>query len=494
MTQILLTPSNNRLKRNQRNITHRIIVYGNLVLETPTCLGSGDAESPTDMPVLRDSVSDHALLTGASLAGALRNYLWEYENGYGKTVEKSIKGLTTLLFGGSRSDDDGNQSPLIVDDAISSDIPTIELRDGVEINSNSGTAKDGAKYDLEFIAAGTEFKLGFELLIEREHDALQLCQALALALRGLENGEISMGTKKRRGFGCCKVTGWQVWKFDLQQDKERIAWLTFDHTNRNIPKPQSSIVQALDVTIDQADQRDYLSIVTTFKLDSPLLIRSGQDSIGIAPDVVHLKSRRSGTNTPQPILSGTSLTGVMRHRAERILNTLELSQPAKMLNSIFGFVVEKETTDSARASRLTVYESVIAGATHDLVQNRVAIDRFTGGAYHGALFNEQPVFGTDETTVELKLELRNPKQSEIGLLLLVLKDLWTGDLPVGGGRSIGRGTLSGQHATITQHHPDLTSVKTWTITQQGNSLEISDAEALEEFVKALVSSDPREEP
>jgi CRISPR/Cas system CSM-associated protein Csm3 (group 7 of RAMP superfamily) len=489
MTQTLSTPQENRLKRNQRRIVKRIIVYGKLVLETPTCLGSGDAESPTDMPVLRDSVSDRALLTGASLAGALRNYLWEYKNGYNqaldKPLDKSVKELADLLFGGARSDDDGDQSPLIVDDALSSSIPVIELRDGVQIVSNTGTANDGAKYDLEFIAAGTEFKLGFELLIEQEHDEAQLCQALTLALRGLENGEISMGTKKRRGFGRCQVTEWQVWKFDLRQDQDRTAWLMFDHATRDIAAPQPSIVQALGLTLEQADCRDRFCLHATFALDSPILIRSGQNAIGLAPDVVHLKSWRSGADTPQPILSGTSLTGVMRHRAERILNTLGKS--TAMLKQIFGFVDEDKLAEPARASRLVVHESVVAGKTHDLVQNRVAIDRFTGGAYHGALFSEQPVFGTNETTVNLELELRNPKDEEIGLLLLLLKDLWTGDLPVGGGRSIGRGRLKGQNATITRHYPDSTVIKSWTITQQGESLEVSDAEALEAFVQALVA-------
>lgn len=484
MTQTLSTPQENRLKRNQRRIVKRMIVYGTLVLETPTCLGSGDAESPTDMPILRDSVSDRALLTGASLAGALRNYLWEYQNGYNQALAKSVKGLADLLFGGIRSDDDGNQSPLIVEDALSSTVPTVELRDGVKIASDTGTADDGAKYDLEFIAAGTEFKLGFELLIEQEHDEAQLCQALALALRGLENGEISMGTKKRRGFGRCRVTEWQVWSFDLQQDQDRTAWLMFDHAVRDIAVPQSSIVQTLGLTLEQTDCRDRLCIHATFTLDSPLLIRSGQNAIGLAPDVVHLKSRRRWTDAPQPILSGTSLTGVMWHRAERILNTL--GKPTEMLKQIFGFVDEDKSAEAARASRLVVQESVVEGKTHDLVQNRVAIDRFTGGAYHGALFSEQPVFGTDETTVNLELELRNPKDEEIGLLLLLLKDLWTGDLPVGGGRSIGRGQLKGQKATITQYQREQSSPQTWTITQ-GNTLEVSDADSLEQFVQALVS-------
>lgn len=99
----------------------------------------------------------------------------------------------------------------------------------------------------------------------------------------------------------------------------------------------------------------------------------------------------------------------------------------------------------ARAGRVTVDESEITGPSRDIVQTRVKIDRFTGGAYESALFAEQPVFGGRFT---LGLSLRAPTDAEVGLLLLVLKDLWTGFLPVGGSSSVGRGRLKGKEATI----------------------------------------------
>jgi hypothetical protein len=49
------------------------------------------------------------------------------------------------------------------------------------------------------------------------------------------------------------------------------------------------------------------------------------------------------------------------------------------------------------------------------------------------------------------MELRNPQEGEIGLFLLLLKDVLSGDLPVGGTASVGRGVLTGQ---ATLHFPD----------------------------------------
>jgi len=486
--------SQERLNRNQHPIAQRIIVRGILILDTPTCLGSGDADSPTDLALLRDSVSDSALLTGASIAGALRNYLRECEHGYGAGEQNCDR--ATNLFGGTRRDPEGEQSPLIINDAISSTIPTVELRDGVEIDLTTGTAKPGHKYDLELLAAGTEFPLYFELLIEKnkaQTEQQPLTNCLTLALEGLERGEIGIGMKKRRGFGRCHVKEWQVWNFNLEDASDRTVWLNFEHWHTGLlPKREtySSIATALGVSLEnKEDKRDRFLIHAEFKLVGSLLIRSGQDSTGLAPDVVHLKSHRPDKSDSESVLSGTSLAGVLRHRAERIVNTLGSS--STLVKELFGFVEGKE----AKSSRLVVHEKVIERAT-DLVQNRIAIDRFTGGAYHGALFEEQPIFGGDETLVTIELELRKPEGYEIGLLLLLLKDLWTSDLPVGGEISIGRGRLKGIKADLIHHHPQ--NPQQWEISEENGTLHVTDKadkggsgesvrDTLEGFVKALLA-------
>lgn len=486
-----------RLNRRHRHITKRIIVRGTLILDTPTCLGSGDANGDTDLTLLRDSIEKRALLTGSSIAGALRNYLREYQGGY-DAKENS------LLFGGNRINDDGEQSPVIVNDSLSNQLQA-ELRDGVKINSVTRTAEKGAKYDLELLTAGTKFDLCFELLIDQQdNNEDELVRELAIALQGLERGEISIGMKKRRGFGRCHVEKWQVWQFDLTKEDQRLKWLTFEHWSRGLLlnyELYSSVVDAfkaanieVHLSSENQDKRDRFLIHATFKLASPLLIRSGQASGDRAPDVVHLKSCRDGEL--KPVLSGTSLAGVLRHRGERIVNTLEKDPKLKLINEIFGFVEDKKTQveltsnngeKKAKASRLIVHESVI-NSTTDLVQNRIAIDRFTGGAYHGALFNEQPIFGSNETSLKLELELRQPKDHEIGLLLLLLKDLWTGDLPVGGTSSIGRGRLQGISAEMIYHQPGEPEQR-WTIFQEqpDQPLQVIGAEELQKFVSALRS-------
>ncbi|MFN5748988.1 MAG: RAMP superfamily CRISPR-associated protein, partial [Pseudanabaena sp.] len=467
----------------QRNIYKRIIVKGMLVLDTPTCLGSGDSDSLTDLALLRDSVDeDKALLTGASIAGALRNYLHEYN---------PELGLAKLLFGGERGDDQGDQSPLIVNDSVSNEKIDIELRDGVKIDGKTGTAMSKAKYDFELLSAGTEFPLFFELLIEEGKDENQLKQELAITLSGFENGEIAIGMKKRRGFGRCHVENWQVWEFDLKDNRQRLEWLNFEHWNRNLSESRTKIspISIVLGAIPNDNKRDRFTITAKFSLIGSMLIRSGQSlqkaedgKYKKSPDDVHLKSYRPTDKNPIPVISGTSLAGVLRHRSVRIINTLE--KDLQIVDDIFGTDISDNGNKEAKASRLIVHESEIKESS-ELVQSRIAIDRFTGGAMHGALFDAQPVFSG---VVELKLELRNPKEHEIGLLLLLLKDLWTGDLPIGGESSIGRGRLQGIHADIF-HQEKCHQEKKWTIHGKDSLKIIQNGaqESLESYVQKLVN-------
>ena len=137
------------------------------------------------------------------------------------------------------------------------------------------------------------------------------------------------------------------------------------------------------------------------------------------------------------------------------------------------------------ASRVEVNETVVNTVKTDLVQNRVSIDRFTGGARDTALFNEQPIFGGTDSDLVVELKLLNPACREIGLVLLLLKDLWTGDLPLGGESSVGRGRFKGKSADLIYKANG--TVKIWKITGNDTRLhfEKDDIALLEGYVREL---------
>ena len=476
-----------------RQISKRWVIEGDLVLQTPTHLGNGDTDGIVDMPLLLDEATGRALLPGTSLAGALRNYLRERRHGFEKRAPDA---LIEALFGGEKGDDEGNQSALIIDDALG-EMPGIELRDGVRIDPITRTAKidvdngttRGYKYDLQLLEAGTTFPLRMELLLSRGNDQQQMKQMLALALHGLEAGEVAIGLRKRRGFGVCRVERWRVTRYDFTKPTDLLAWLAEDHPDwKFAPGDQRSgqhIADLLGVSLEHVeDRRNLCRIHAQFIIDGSLLIRAGFGEQDRGPDTVHLHSVRPG-GARKPVLSGTSLAGALRHRAERILRTIgNAEQAMNMIDNMFGPArIIGGNKQTARSSRLIVSETVIENPVN-LVQNRIRIDRFTGSVHGTGLFNEQPVFGKNDTLVTIDLTLRNPQDAEIGLLLLLLKDLWTGDVPLGGEVGIGRGRLKGVAAVIeTPQHKG--KPITISAVDGDRRLTVRDRIALERYVAAL---------
>jgi CRISPR/Cas system CSM-associated protein Csm3 (group 7 of RAMP superfamily) len=471
-----------------RNISQRLVIAGTLRLLTPARFGGGKASQTTDMPILRDLASRKPLLPGASVAGAMRAYLNEFEAGYEKT--ELTDGLAQALFG-QVLEKESLESCLTIDDALATTGST-EFRPGVKIDPktrivSSDPNKKGQLYDMELLEAGTTFDLRFELeLPDDVQERARLKQALAVALTGFEKGEIGMGARKRRGFGECKVDGWKVGSYNLKDPKALVAWIEGEPGQEQKGK---DIVAILGVKLP-ADQRRRFCLEAEFTLETSLLIRSASTDPH-APDIAHLRSKRGGTDVP--ILSGTSLAGAIRARSLRIAYATikDEAQAQKLVSEVFGpaelksLKDRKKVEESPYASRAVIRERAVTGR-NDLVQSRIRIDRFTGGTFPGALFEQQPVFGGEKSKVEVSIELRAPQDEHIALLLNVLKDLWTGDLPVGGEASAGRGRLKGKKATLIYYDPNgKVRKQEWIISASGGeSLEITgNRQALDAFAK-----------
>lgn len=475
-----------------RKIAARIVLECDLMLETPVHFGNGDASEMTDLPVAADFYDGKTpVLTGASIAGALRSYLVAREKGYQKSeVAGEKSSFAAILFGGSKGDDKGKQSPLIIEDALGHVEPgksfAIETREGVSINAQSRTAEQKKLFSRQLWEAGTTFKLRFELLLgENDDENQKRKRALATALAGFDDGSITLGARKRRGYGRVHAQNWRAHVYDLRTKNGLLDWLK--HGSSSLTNATSSNpATALGVTLLSEDSRREFRIDAEFTLEGSMLIR-GHGAEDVGPDMQHLHSKRKHKEKDKyelvPIISGTSLAGALRARAEKIANTITQKEHKdkvrKLIDDMFGS--DNAANGHPQASRLIVNESVIEHATNDLVQSRVSIDRFTGGALDTALFTEAPVFKTDQTSIRIHLRLQKPEDAEIGLLLLLLKDLWTSDLAIGGEASVGRGRLRGKKANLALH-------QTWSIAQNGEKLAITPEdgpEVLQGYVKSL---------
>lgn len=445
-----------------RKISRRLILESELVLTSPAHLSAGDAPEGTHIPLMRDAYEGKPLLTGASIAGAVRSYLLTRFSGFEQA--ETTNTWIEYLFGNLKTNEDRQDGPgqsrLIIDDAIGYAPSPIESRDGVHLSGESHTAADTNLYTHDLWPAGTIFPLRFELLLYAE-DSDELIYALEVALQGFQKGGIRLGARKQRGWGTVDSRKWRARLYDLHSPIDLIAWLRESHTPIPFDISHPTAASALGIKPGSADVRQIARFEMETVLESALLIRSGDRHL-----TTHLHSRRE--DHERPILSGTSLTGALRTRAEAIVRLLHgATTSKKIVDGLFGPDLESE---SKRRSRIRVDESIIEGKPKtDLQQNRVSIDRFTGGALDTALFTEQPVFanGIDETLITISLEIQQPRPADIGLLLLVLRDLWTADLPLGGTRSVGRGRLRGHILRLT------TSEGQWEIHLDGDHLRFA---------------------
>ncbi len=464
-----------------RKIVRRVVIEGNLVLQTPAHFGNGDGNDLIDMPLLTDPLEVKTpLLTGTSIAGALRSYLHEREHGF-RTKANAVRSASVLLFGGNKGSDTGEQSPLIVDDSLGKSVTATELRDGVRLVGSSRTADEKKLFTIEMWEAGTIFPLRFELIVRQSDDAVKLKQALATALAGFIDGSITIGARKRRGYGQVSVREWCSKEYDLTTDAELLDWIE-NGAGKLSGSAYPDSMQALGVSELIADQRQSFRLQAQFALDGSLLIRSGS-----IPGVEQTITDKAGSQRPDTIhlhsMQPVSSPGGQRERAPILPTEAGKEVASNLIDRMFG--ADMDTDVKPEASRIIVYERVISDVENKLVQNRVSLDRFTGGARDGALFSEQPLFGRAQSLVTVDLQLANPREYEIGLLLLLLKDLWTGDLPLGGEISIGRGRLCGKSCHLEHQNGQ---VRTWDLSANktnGLSVATGERQNLEEYVTRL---------
>jgi len=433
-------------------IIERVYVRGIFELTSPCIIGSGENDR-ADVDVVRDG-KGRPYIPGTSLAGALRNFL---ESRQGTDDEK-----VQLMFG-RRKDKyhDTTQSRLYVSDACMDEGQDCSrmttVRDGVRLDLDTKTAQKHKKFDYEVVEPGAKFVLKLELVL-REKDqnrVKQLEKMLFLILDAMIHQQISVGAKKRRGFGRGKLHSLEILRLDFcenQKQRDYVQqWLEFDWNSfkGNIELEQ---LNHTDVDLNRFPAaKKTCRLKVPLKLAYSLMIRNYR---GLSPDrdadYAHLCSKEN------PVIPGTSWAGAFRHRMYRIVFHLFRSkglEPAicdkyaqNILTDLFGEVVEKEK--KAKASRIWFSESVIENGQM-IEQSRIKVDRFTGGVVNGALFQEIPVYG-GTTDLEIMIEARTEEelQEDLGLLVLALKDLMAGYLAVGGETNIGKGIFSGDKILV----------------------------------------------
>jgi CRISPR-associated RAMP protein (TIGR02581 family) len=202
--------------------------------------GSSLDPSATDSPVIRDAAG-RPFIPGSSFKGALRAHLESLVRGLNRSNLWACDPLAAACIDKDTIADlkeqakaKSNGDRVKEDELLTSDILSrscdlcklfgspwlashvmvrdlfadpgwwagrVELRDGVGIDRDTETARQGVKYDFEVVPASTRF--GLEVVVENADD--ELLGLLAIGLRELEQGRVSLGGKTTRGLGSVRL-------------------------------------------------------------------------------------------------------------------------------------------------------------------------------------------------------------------------------------------------------------------------------------------------
>ncbi len=450
----------------KHSITHRLVLKAELKSESPMRIANGKGDR-ADLILLRDH-RGRPYIPGSSIAGAIRDR-WDRTQ-----FEEQLPKATLNAFWGTetQSEKPGHifQSHFRVQDLpIQGRFQTL-VRDGVRIDRKLGTVEDSKKYDSEILERGVRFAFQAEITVRAGMDPDGFRQMAAWTGKTLQN-ELQVGGNTSKGFGLLKCEDFKVWEFDFSQPDAAKGWLDFcakgslDHAFR-LPE---DFAQA-PAELAPAD----LEVKATFSLRSSLIIGGPGKKDEFEDEEKEVKKFHLHSGG-QPVISGSSLMGALRHRAEKILKVAGVSGSDGKINHLFGYQGDDGDATKIQRSRIDTREASIHAKS--AVQTRIRLDRFTQAPVEGGLFNSAPVWRVhqedDSGKVTLWWRIRDYQPGEAALLLHLLRDLWTGDLPLGGEKNIGRGRLEGFVAEVSFPNQPAVQIK-----QQEEGIELTDPNQL----------------
>lgn len=450
-----------KVPESKAAIIEKIQMSGRLVVQSPLCIGSGQDDGITDSLVLKNK-QGKAFIPGTSLAGVLRDIVYSHDSN-----------LADMLFGELSTK---RQSMINIDDVLlENSIYTV--RDGVRIDSITNTAEDTGKFDYEVVERGAAGNFSATITIRKnDTEDKEAVEQLAAALADQLMYGISLGAHTAKGFGDVKGSRIEVAAYDFSKPDALGAWLLGE-------MPQADLYAAAAKPL-VADEDFYAEIDLALK--TSLLV-------GAEPDAFEAGSGDGDGKVQKVMLSskgdyvipGTSVKGVIRKQAEHICRAVGRYED-DFLGSLMGY---SKSDKAKQRSRLRTYEVYLREGVEAVNQSHVRIDRFTGGHIGSGLYTNKPVWQqkADEKTMTMRFAISGCSAAEAGLMLLILKDIWTGQLAFGGDKAGGSGVMQGLKAVISYQGNQHTMEKT----ADGIKASAEDRAAMNSLVEAFVKAGGR---
>jgi CRISPR/Cas system CSM-associated protein Csm3 (group 7 of RAMP superfamily) len=494
----------------------RLRMQGWLRLAAPLHIGGADQDPNGRLDLAEDGLGN-LFVPGTSLTGALRawterrepqNLRWGFiepntPNGQASQVvvhDAALTHDTTLEHG---------------EPAGQVDATAVQTRHGVGIDRYLGTAAPGILHERTAAPAGLYLRLRLDVESTPQHLDTDRAWLAALAA-DLAAGRIRLGAGKTRGLGRVELIPDGFSLVEQRLDSRHGLLAALRGTDNGLT------LADLDRIASPGRTDPSIEVRIEWSPRAPVLVRAPADGAAVqalplvtAADPAHVRL----------LLPGSSLKGVLRVHAERIMRTIEqtplplptggVAQRAAafldqhtalpVINALFGAAIRNKAPrpgqpagppDAAPPSRadgvtsrpvsavsavtvedclsetlvpLALWQRLYIDAEGDGEQQQrlpadlrdglaalgleradhVAIDRWTGGAAAGRLFSVLEPHGITWQPIRLSVDLKRlaaypkvPADAAVALLLIVLRDVQAGRVPVGHATNRGCGDIT----------------------------------------------------
>lgn len=478
-----------------RKIDTRIIVEGKLIAQTPLHVGGLGTDIGVDLPLAVNGKGD-LYVPGTSLAGALRGWMevaispddaeemWGYQK-----EKKSDEGIASFV--------------IIEDGAVTlAEGASCEIRDNVGIDRCTGTAAEGIKFDRAILPRGT--KIDLRMVVDIGPDSKlgesDVKSHLRALLDRLIAEDIRLGASKTRGLGRLKLEISSIKEQKLSIRDGILSILDKDKGGNEIGleglgKATKTIDEGLEIEI-QWEPDGPLMVASGhdgMAVDTLPLVSGVNSQLSF---VIPGSSIKGALRTQAERIWRTLCGGPVCDESEtpnsrqRFLNQLRMpidgNNEHNIVHWVFGAAGEENGKNNSAKSEKGVIPGLGALAIDDCytssvrlsyqdwsaveqaksdtdlrgaIQNtgipeftnklqqavHVAIDRWTGGAAEGALYSVLEPHGIEWEPIRISFNLKriaqDKKNAALALILLLLRDLAQGRIPLGFGVNRGMGAI-----------------------------------------------------
>lgn len=342
----------------------------------------------------------------------------------------------------------------IEEEGDKANIDPAHLTTRTAIEAITATSKEHQLFTYKVVCEGSQFLLKLEL----DRPSEENIQTLLMLLANLDGSETSqIGKSKSLMMGRLAISDI---KLKTLSTDNFIAWLQ-QPDEPAVSRPlEKCFVTCVADTGKAAVRSEFKALALSIYPTSPLLVNDVHLLQGTKKSPKHVYTRRG----KKLCIPASTLRGLIRGHCRKILLTLlhnndDTQQQGAVHQGIADNMLEELFGGTKAAGLIRVSDAISVDDAIEHAQTFIAVDRFTGGAADGALYNVEGAIAS-ELPCKLYLHSRLFKKNRvwaIGLFILVLRDAMEGDLSIGWGKSRGFGAFE----VAVKYRENATQLTSW---------------------------------